>query len=115
MSRKTKETLNLQCTLTNDELLKYSREMSEAISEKTRTENNLKSFAAQAKSEIAERDAKISLYSEKINTGKEYRPVECTIVYFWESKEKAWTRNDTHEVVKTDIIPESELQEEANL
>jgi hypothetical protein len=32
-------------------------------------------------------------------------------VYHWRDKTKVWIRQDTGEIVKTDIIPEEDLQE----
>jgi hypothetical protein len=41
--------------------------------------------------------------------------VSCRIIYDFDNKEKSWIRDDTGEIVKTDIITESEMQEEIEL
>ena len=115
MSRRTKETLTVECVLTDEEKLKYSKELSENISRKQRSEDSLKSFSTQVKSEIASCDAKINAFADKLNSGREYRSVECLVKYDFDKKEKVWIRSDTGEIAKTDIIFEKELQEEVAL
>jgi hypothetical protein len=114
--RPTKDTLSLECILTDSERLAYSKSLAENISEKTKSENRLKSFSAQAKAEIAGHDADISLLCEKINTGREYRDVLCNIVYDWEKKTKQWIRTDMPDVVARETkISADELQEHLDL
>jgi len=113
--RKTKEKLNLECVLTDQEKLAYSKQLAENLSKKQRAEDTLKSFNTQKKAEIAGLDAEINLKVDKINSGREYRDVECTIFWDWDRKVKVWTRTDTGEVAHEDIISEHELQEEADL
>ena len=45
------ETLNLKCTLSDEEMLAISKEMSEHINKKKQAEDNLSSFSAQLKAE----------------------------------------------------------------
>ena len=115
MSRRTKETLTVECVLTDEEKLKYSKELSESVSKMQRANDSLKSFSTQIKSEIASCEAKINALADKLNSGREYRSVECQIKYDFDKKEKIWIRSDTAEIAKTDIITEKELQEEAEL
>jgi hypothetical protein len=110
--RKTKEILQLECILTDQEKLTYSKQLSENVSKKTRQEEHLKSYQTQVKADIALCDAIINSLAEKLNMGKEYRPVECEVKYDFKKKERVWVRRDTGEIAKQDIIPEKELQEE---
>lgn len=110
--RKTKENLHLECVLTDQEKLDYSKQLSENVSKKTRAEEHLKSFQTQIRAEITACDATINMLAEKLNTGKEYRMIECKIEYDFEKKEKVWIRKDTGEIAQQDIIDEKELQEE---
>lgn len=110
--RQEKDILHLECVLTDKEKLAYSKELSEAVSKKTRAEESLKSFQTQMRAEITGNEAKINLLAEKLNTGKEYREIDCEINYDFEKKEKTWVRLDTGEIVKTRAIPEEEMQEE---
>jgi hypothetical protein len=114
-NRPTKETFSLKCMLTEEEKLKYGVEMSEAVSEKSRKEDDLKSVSTQFKAEIAGLNAKVGAIAEKIRSGSEYRNVECTIVYDWDRKVRTWIRKDTGEIYRDDIIPEHMLQEEMKL
>lgn len=113
--RKTKEEMHLECILNDPEKLQYSKELSETVTLKTQAEENLKSFQTQKKAEITGCDAKINLLANKINTGKEYRDVECEITYDFAKKEKTWCRLDTGEIVKIRQIPEEEMQEEMSV
>jgi hypothetical protein len=115
MARLKKDVRPLECILTNEEKLKYSFEMAEYLAKKTAAEARKKSFTAQIGSELAECEEHLSLLGNKIRTGREFRDVECSITYDWDRKVKTWTRNDTNEIVKEDIITEHELQEEAEL
>lgn len=110
--RKMKEEIQLECMLTNEEKLNYSKELAEAVSARTRAEENLKSVQTQIKAEITACDGKINGLANKIETGKEYRFVECEILYDFKKKTKKWKRSDTGQIAKACFIPEGELQEE---
>jgi hypothetical protein len=106
-----KQSINIQVNLTDAEKLKYSKEMSEAVSAKARAEDNLKSFSTQTKAEIASFDATINKIAEKLNTGKEYRLIECEVKTDFKTKTKKFIDKDG-EVVREDILTDSELQQE---
>ena len=110
-----KESLRLECILTDQERLVYSKELGETLTENSVAEEALKTFQAQAKSELATLKGRISGLANKLNTGREYRQVECVVTYDYKAKEKIWTRTDTGEICRTDIIPERDLQEEIEL
>jgi hypothetical protein len=113
--RITKEILDLECFLTDEEKLKYSKQMAEAFTNKCRAEDAMKSFSSQKKAEIQNLESAVNLLADKLNSGKEYRPIECMVEYNFDDKTKRWIRNDTQEIIKEDIITEEELQEELNL
>jgi len=113
--RKRKESLNIECVLTDPERLVYAKTLSEHISRRQRSEDQLKSFQTQIKAEISSHEAQINLLSEKLNTGREYRFIECEIEYDWDKKTKRWRRVDNKEIAKEDIISERELQEELEI
>lgn len=113
--RLTKETRTLECILTDAEKLKYGAEMAELHYKKSRAEDQLKSIQSAIKADIAAHEAKINDLSQKISTGREYREVQCAIVYDWDRKVKSSIRNDTGEIAHEDIIPDRELQEEMDL
>jgi hypothetical protein len=113
--RETKANLYLECVLTEDELKNYSKQMADSFSKRQRAEDSLKSMQTQMKAEIQGHEAKMNLCAEKVNSGKEYRDVECEIVYNWDKKEKEYVRKDTGEIAKTEIIDEKDLQEHLDL
>jgi hypothetical protein len=71
-----------------------------------------KEFDSQIKADIEKFDARAHEIKAKLLSGKEFRSVECDIVYDWEKKQRAWIRKDTGEVAHEDIIPEEMFQEE---
>ena len=100
---------------TDEEKLKYSKDLGEHLSEKRQQEDSLRSYQTQAKAEIASHDAQINLLADKINTGREYRDVECRIEYNWDKKTREWYRLDTGVMCREDIILEEDLQEHMQL
>lgn len=115
MSREKYANRYLECVLTEDELKDCSKRLAVSVRDRSRAEDALKSFKSQNKSEIDGYDATINSMSEKVSSGKEYREVKCNVVYQWEDKVKEYVREDTGEIIDTDIITERELQEEAEL
>jgi hypothetical protein len=110
--RKTKDNLVLECVLTDKEKLDYSKTLSEKITEKQRLEESLKSVQTQMKADITSCEGTINSIADKINTGKEYRHVECEIKYDFKKGMKRWIRIDTGKEAKVETIREDELQEE---
>lgn len=109
--RKSKDKLDLECVLTDGEMLTYSKKRSEHLQNKNRVEYEVKSAVATGKAKIAEHDDAINEIADKLRTGKERRQVECKIVYDWDKKTREWIREDTGECAQNDIIPEDDLQE----
>ena len=110
--RDSKRSINLECILTEQEKLKYAKEMSEHVSKKHRVEDNLKSVSTQLKSEIASHEGSINSLAEKLNSGREYRMVECNVEYDFKKGVKTIIRTDTGEIAKVEEISEEERQEE---
>ncbi len=100
----------LVCKLNNEELLAYSKELSSALSEKTRQEGILESFKSQVKAKIQEQEAKINLLSEKVYSEKEYREIDCEWRYDFADGFKHLWRKDTGDQVDVSKIEESEKQ-----
>lgn len=102
--------LYLECILSDQEKLSYSKELGENITLKSRSEEALKSFSTQKKAEIAGHEAKINLLADKINTGREYRDIECEIKFDWEEKTKSWLRKDTGEVAQVRPMDDDDIE-----
>jgi hypothetical protein len=113
--RKEKDVLTLQCILTDEEKADYSSKLAQTVSDKRKKDGEMENFRTQYKAEITQFENAITLYAEKVNTGKEFRAIECSILFNFDNKTKTWIRKDTGEVAKDDIISESELQEEMEL
>lgn len=105
--------LYLECILSDQEKLVYSKDLGENITLKSRSEEALKSFQTQKKAEISGHEAKINLLADKINTGREYREVECDLKFDWEEKTKSWVRKDTGEVAKVEEMTDDEIDKYA--
>ena len=113
--RPTKDTMTLACKLTDTEKLDYGQKMSEAMQSLQESEARKKEFDSQIKADIERYEARAHEIKAKLLSGKEFRPVECDIVYNWEEKQRTWIRKDTGEVAHEDIIPEEMYQEEMAL
>lgn len=109
------EILNLECVLTDTEKLAYSKEMAAAVLSRTRAEENLARYSKQMKSEICDHGNTINLISDKLNTGKELREIECSIDFDTKRKEKVYYRMDTGELVKRRKMTAQEMQGELDL
>jgi hypothetical protein len=115
MARKTREIISLPCVLTEEDILRYTKDRSEHYGKMKAAQNTLDAYKKQVNSEIATHEAKIDLLEGKLSSGKEFRDIECDIVYDWKKQVKIWVRKDTGEHVKDDIITEYECQEQAKL
>ena len=110
------ETLILKCTLSNEEMLSISKEMSEHINKKKQAEDNLSSFSSQLKAEIKGHDAIINRTATLINAGSEYRNIRCEVIIEPNSDTVTWIRSDTGEVTQQERpIPQRYLQTELEI
>lgn len=105
----------LACTLGNDELVKYSKEMARQLSVKIEAEGRLKRVKSEITADINKAEAEVNVLRHKIESGEEHREVDCYYVYNWEGKEKSLFRDDTGELVKIEEIEEHERQEKLKL
>jgi hypothetical protein len=101
----------LQCVLTNDELLKYSRELAQANQDLSALEDKKKDVVAGFTAQAKRIEADINMNALKVSTGKEMRDVKCVWDYDYERKIKILTRLDTGEVLQEDELTPEELQE----
>lgn len=108
--RQKKEVLNLECRLTDSEKLDYGRENAGLQITIEQKRSALKEIRDRYNDEISASESRILVLSRALDSGKEYRSVECRIERDWERGRKLWYRNDTGELAKDDIIPEDEIQ-----
>lgn len=114
MRQKT-DVLLLPVDLTQDEVRKYGELLAQEMPKQELLEKELSEFKKHISANVAKIASTIADLSNKINLKKELRSVECSIVYNFELKNKAWVRRDTGEIVKTEPLTEADCQEEINL
>ena len=108
-----KSTDLLECLFTEIELKTLSNELACKIIEKTELENKKKSALSDFTGKINDMKAEINLLANKINTGKEYRNVNCIITMNSPSTGlKTAQRLDTKENIWTNEMTAEELQAE---
>ena len=108
-----KSTDLLECLFTEIELKTLSNELACKIIEKTELETKKKSALSDFTGKINDMKAEINLLANKINTGKEYRNVDCIITMNSPSTGlKTAQRLDTKENIWTNEMTAEELQAE---
>ena len=109
-----KSTDLLECLFTEIELKTLSNELACKIIEKTELETKKKSALSDFTGQLNDMKAEINLLANKINTGKEYRNVNCIITMNspstglktaqrLDTKENIWTKEMTAEELQTEI------------
>lgn len=111
MQRPVRSVEVLACVLTNEEKIKKSQEMCNAHQKIDELELDLEGIKKRFKSDIEGNEKIVLELRQQISTGKEYREVECSIVWEFDKKKKIYVRNDTAETVREVPISEHELQE----
>lgn len=101
---------NCEVILSEGELKTCAKQLAEAINGQARIEAELASFKAQKKSEATTIEATIQRNTLLLNTGKEFRMVECCWDYNWKEGIKRGHRKDTGEQISKDTITEEERQ-----
>ena len=108
-----KSTDLLECLFTEIELKTLSNELACKIIEKRELETKKKSALSDFTGKINDMKAEINLLANKINTGKEYRNVNCIITMNSPSTGlKTAQRLDTKENIWTNEMTAEELQAE---
>lgn len=103
--------LTVEVRLTEAELKAASKEMAEALNRKTQIEGSLEAFKAQKKAEVSAQDAVISRCANLVNSEKEFRLIECKVVYdFGKKGLKTFYRLDNGEAVRSEPISNEERQ-----
>lgn len=103
-------TKSLSVKLTDDEVLKYGRELARAHSDRARIEASLDSIKAEYKGKITEQEGIIEKLSPVIHSGTESRDVKCEELKDWVTGTVKVTRLDTMEVIEDRPMREDEKQ-----
>ncbi|HYE30259.1 MAG TPA: hypothetical protein VEH27_02420 [Methylomirabilota bacterium] len=108
-TKKTKRTL--QCNFNEAELLAIGKDLAQQHSQLVALENDKKRVVADFQARIATVEAAISIASNKISTGYEYRDVPCTeILGSPKPDQKTVIRDDNNAVVGTWTMSAEEMQ-----
>jgi vacuolar-type H+-ATPase subunit I/STV1 len=70
-------TMDLPVKLTDEELLKYTKELVDLLAERRATESEKKATMSKYKEQLDSMDVDISEVASKLRSGEEKRPVEC--------------------------------------
>jgi len=102
----------LNCVFTTEELKEIGVKLALENQRKERLEDQKKQSQSQFKSEIDAADAKIKSLAQKLARGSEDREIECDVLFNTpEEGKKTIKRSDTGEVVSTQPMTESELND----
>ncbi len=106
-----KYTEYLKCDFTDTEIADAAKELARANARKSSIEQQKKDVDAQLKSEIVAQETIIGRLSAQINTGSEYRNVECRIELDTpEAGQKRVVRLDTGEEVSVKRMTDEDRQ-----
>ncbi len=111
--RKTKEWLRYVFTV--DERRDLADQMAQAVMDRDKWQDALKTAQTQIKSEIARAEELVSQTANKLNAGFEMRNIDCKAVYDFDSNTVTITRLDNQEIARTRVMTAEERQEELEL
>lgn|SRR5574337_1236297 len=101
----------LKCVLTEEEVLKYSRELAKKNQDRLQVESDKKAVMADYKDKLETLTTAIGRLSRTVSNGYEHRQVKCTWLYDWKAGKKTLSRQDTGERVDVaDIAPHERQQ-----
>jgi len=101
---------HLDCKLTDDETLRYGRELASLNQQLATAEARKKSVVKQLDSDIAALEARRDSVVEKVNRGAEYRDVKVTTFRDYEQRGYYEIRHDTSEVINERPLRDDERQ-----
>lgn len=102
---------NCEVVLSEPELKVCAKTLAESLNGVNRVANELAAFKAQKKAEQTNLESIIERNTLLLNTGREFRMVECEWIHDWKAGEKKGFRKDTGECIATATITEEERQE----
>ena len=105
-------TRSLRVELTQEELLKTSYELAEAIEEQEAAEAERKSAVKHFQAVEEAAASKSRALRTLLRNGYDYRPVVVTVLKDYDKKLVVTTRDDTMEVIETREMTQVELQTE---
>jgi hypothetical protein len=102
---------SLICILTDKERREYGISLATTLGDMEKVEAEKKAEMENYKNRLAGMQAKVDDLSSKVRNGKEWRDVDCHVMYGTPDRQHKQTiRLDTGETVSTDIMSEADLQ-----
>ena len=104
---------SLKCILTREELLAKGKQAAEKVIELGALEQDKKRITDEFKAKISGVEADLGILSNAVNTGTEFRSVEC-LEYLGDPspEKKRIVRQDTGDEVGVEFMSSSEMQRE---
>jgi hypothetical protein len=103
---------NLPVKLTDTELLSVGRDQAAALSRRGKFEAELNTYKSQVKADMGREDEMIKKCTGMIESGLEWRDVECVEQHDYTRNVVSILRLDTGEVVRERVMSEGERQME---
>lgn len=110
MSKTIKEIRQLMVKLTDDEIVKYSKELAKHSQDVVMLEDAKADAAKKYAAQIQTEKCIIKELSRKVEKGEEEREIECQWEYDFKEGFKRLFRNDTGEIVLKERIKDEERQ-----
>jgi hypothetical protein len=104
----------LPVKLTDDEVIKASKELTKHLNDLDQKETHLENFKKTNKAEIGQIEGCIQVERVKISTGEEFRDVECDVRISVKDHTKHIVRLDTGEVIEESKLDSDDLQYQLN-
>ncbi|HEY5234797.1 MAG TPA: hypothetical protein VIJ14_01355 [Rhabdochlamydiaceae bacterium] len=102
--------ITLECKLTEAELKASAKALAESLRKNAALESQLETFKSQIKAQITQEEGTISEHTNRLNSEKEFRLVDCEITFDYQKGIKTTIRKDTGEQIREEKITDEERQ-----
>lgn len=100
----------LPVRLTGEEMIAASKELTKCLNDLDQAESKLENFKKMQKAETGKIESQIQIERVKIQTGEDFREVECMVDISVKDHTKTVTRMDTGEIINTSKLNNDDLQ-----
>lgn len=104
------EMKSLPVDLTEMERIQYARQLAQEFAKYDMIEADKKDATARLGKLLKEQRALLDDITERVNTGKEFRQVECEILFDFQKRMVETYRNDTHQLVASRPMTKDEYR-----
>lgn len=113
--RRTKELMELDCELSDQQKLATAKELGQIFNRMTGLQRQKAALDKEMKEKINDLEGQVAGMCETLHNGTERRKVNCKIKYDFKRKKKTWFRDDTKKIVKTLPLSDDDIQEDLKL